>query len=457
MTSSSSEESSGMLRLHSASPDPLSTMSLLVSQPSHSSGVQTGICPFTFTAPFVRRDEGKALTSEDIFEASRRLGQVYEMEGTSTDPGEQHQHRPPSSVTSDEAGYEADRDECRSALENLATFGGRLRAMSLQADTRHRKRSLPTRHSLDARTTREKPCFVASDRYQAAQTRDSFTRCNDRSLRGVDSESPERHGDQADGNEPSAMLTDPAAPTAETVPCLFQVDTRQRKPGTHSLDATTIAYEVSNSGSPERCGDQADGDDLSGMLVDPAAPSGRKRAWSLQVDVRPRKRVVLRRHSLDATRTVDDEPESLEVPDDPADGDEHHMALASLTSLSGRARAVSLQVDTRKRKRVLPTRHSFGATTQSTDYNVSLELQDDRMTPPDRLTLKPTIPEGSPPPIAFLPPSVVSEVGLNLVALDSNVEHTGTFDPAGVTAEDALSSLRWKSSMDPAEMPPARL
>ncbi|KIK95267.1 hypothetical protein PAXRUDRAFT_396818 [Paxillus rubicundulus Ve08.2h10] len=137
MSSSSSEESSGVLRLHIASSRLSSTTTLVFSQPSDSSDFQTEITPPT--SP-VSSSEGKLPASKDNIEVSRGLGKVYELVSQVPIKAAKQRYRRPSSQANNEAGYEADGDERGTASAEPTALDSDRRPKLPRVDTKQRKR-----------------------------------------------------------------------------------------------------------------------------------------------------------------------------------------------------------------------------------------------------------------------------------------------------------------------------
>ncbi|KAF8839508.1 hypothetical protein BDN67DRAFT_969897 [Paxillus ammoniavirescens] len=336
MSSSSSEESSGVLRLHSASSGLSSTATLVFSQPSDSSDVQTEITPPTSPVP---SSEGKLLTSKDIMGVSRGLGQVSELVSQAPTKAAKQCYRRPSSRANDEAGYEADGDERGKALEKPAALSGGRRPKLHRVDTKQRKRVASLLVSYPQDTTRT----------------------------GRDSEVlPELRGDPTAAEKPSHRH---GLPPSSSLRSSNDHEFARRRP-----KAAPIGLGL-------------------GL---PSNHPLRMRAFTMPVV----------------------------SPTSPAES--RHAEL-------------------------LPSQ-------PSPPPSLTSETQTLRFA---KLTLRPTKPEVSPPPIEFLPPSVVCypSPGLPALGFSMESEDAEALTLAGVTPQKALPSRSllssWKSSKDPAEIPPA--
>ncbi|KAH7884791.1 hypothetical protein F5I97DRAFT_1500891 [Phlebopus sp. FC_14] len=130
---SSSDESSAVLGLHSASSGLSSTASLLFSHPSESSDVQTEITPPNSPA------------GDEPLKTSHRLAQAHIIRPSQPEaiPAREIRTRPllsPSLLINDESGYESDGDVRGTALGDPTPAGRRLKTSRVVQDSKQQRK-----------------------------------------------------------------------------------------------------------------------------------------------------------------------------------------------------------------------------------------------------------------------------------------------------------------------------
>jgi hypothetical protein len=256
-----------------------------------------------------------------------------------------------------------------------------------------------------------------------------------------------------------------------------------------STKAAKHCYRRPSSRANDEAGYEADGDERGKALIKPVALGSGRRPKLHRVDTKQRKRVasLLASYPRDTTSTGCDSEVFPELRGDPiaAEKPSHRHGLPPSSSL----RSSNDHEFARRRPKGAPVGLGLGLPSNhplrmraftmpvvsptSPAESRHVELLPLQPSPPPsltseaqilflaKLTLRPTKPEVSPPPIEFLPPSVVCYPSPGLAAFGFSVEPEAAeaLTLAGVTAQKALSSRSllssWKSSKDPAEIPPA--
>ncbi|KAF9223295.1 hypothetical protein BS17DRAFT_132882 [Gyrodon lividus] len=234
-------------------------------------------------------------------------------------------------------------------------------------------------------------------------------------------------------------------------------------------------------------GYEADGDERGTALAKPTALGGSHRPKFPRVDTKQRKRVVslLANHPLGATSTANDPDVFPELQGDPMTAQKASRRRALPPSSSLRSNVGKYNALARAAPKAAPVGLGLGLPSNhplrtraftmplmspassvesrhaellpSRPFPAPLLTSETQILCPGKLTLKPTMPEVSPPSFDLLPPSVVCYPSPDLAALPFGAEDSMAFTLAKLTAQEVLSpwSLHWTSYKDPAEIPPA--